>query len=80
MRGARVVVSFLAAVPGVTVLVLFAQPPHAAHGVPLRFSFGWGLYATLALSIAAVAFGLLFGGRVEKIAVNGETSAGQIVH
>jgi hypothetical protein len=80
MRGARVAVSFLAAVPGVTVLVLCAQPPHAAHGVPLRFSFEWGLYATLALSVAAVAFGLLFGGRVEEIAAHRETSAGQIVH
>jgi len=80
MRGARVAVSFLGAVPGVTVLVLFAQPPHAAHGVPLRFSFEWGLYATLALSIAAVAFGLLFGGKVEDIAVRRGTSAGQVVH
>jgi hypothetical protein len=80
MRGARVAVSFLAAIPGVTVLVLLAQPPHGAHGVPLRFSFEWGLYATLALSTAAVPFALLFGGRVEDIPVQSGPSAGQIVH
>jgi len=80
MRGARVAASFLAAVPGMTTAVLLLRPPHGAHGVPLRFTFGWGLYATLALSLAAVAFGLLFGGRVEDIPLRRGTSAGQVVH
>jgi hypothetical protein len=80
MRGARVAVTFLAAIPGVTVLVLLAQPHHGAHGVPLRFSFEWGLYATLALSTAAIPFALLFGGRVKDIPVQSGPSAEQIVH
>lgn len=80
MRGARVAASFLAAVPGVTVALLLARPPHGAHGVPLRFSWEWGLYATLALSLAAVAFALFFGGRVDDIQVRRGTSTGQVVH
>jgi hypothetical protein len=80
MRGARVAASFLAAVPGVTTAVLLARPPHGAHGVPLRFVFGWGLYGTLALSAVALGFALFFGGRVEDIALRRGTSAGQVVH
>jgi hypothetical protein len=80
MRGARVASAFLAAVPGVTAAILLARPPHGAHGVPLRFSFGWGLYATLALSAMALGFSLFFGGRVEDIALRRGTSAGQVVH
>jgi len=50
MRGARVAASFLAAIPGVTAALLLARPPHGAHGVPLQFTWGWGLFATLCLS------------------------------
>jgi hypothetical protein len=80
MRGARVAAAFLAAVPGVTVTVLLGRPPHGSHLVPLRFVFGAGLYATLALSVAAVGFALYFGGRVDAIAVRRGSSRGQIVH
>jgi hypothetical protein len=80
MRGARVAVSFLAAVPGVTAALLLARPPHGAHGVPLRFTWEMGVYATLVLSAAAVGFALFFGGRVDDIQVRRGTSAGQTVH
>jgi hypothetical protein len=80
MRGARVAASFLAAVPGVTAAVLLSRPPHGSHGVPLRFEFGEGLYATLGLSLLAVAFALFFGGRVDAIVVRRGTSQGQVVH
>jgi hypothetical protein len=80
MRGARVAASFLAAVPGITVLVLLARPPHGAHGVPVRFAFEWGMYGTLLLSVVAIGFGIFFGGRVEDIALRRGTSAGQVVH
>jgi hypothetical protein len=80
MRGARVAAAFLAAVPGVTAAVLLARPPHGSHGVPLRFVFGEGLYATLGLSILALAFALGFGGRVDSIVVRRGTSQGQVVH
>jgi hypothetical protein len=80
MRGARVAVCFLAAVPGVTAAMLLAHTPHPRYGIPLRFSFETGLFATMALSLFAVAIGLFFGGRVDDIAVRRGTSAGQTVH
>jgi hypothetical protein len=80
MRGARVAVCFLAAVPGLTAALLYAHAPHPRYGIPLRFSFDTGLFATMALSFVAVAIGLFFGGRVDDIAVRRGTSAGQIVH
>jgi hypothetical protein len=80
MRGARVAASFLAAIPGTTAALLLARPPHGGHGVPLRFEFGWGLHATWALSVVALAFALFFGGRVDDIRVKRGTSAGQVVH
>jgi hypothetical protein len=80
MRGARVAASFLAAVPGVTVAILLARPPHGAHGVPLQFTWEPGLYATLALSLAALPFAFFFGGGLDDIPVRRGTSAGQVVH
>ncbi|HLK38058.1 MAG TPA: hypothetical protein VKU41_14955 [Polyangiaceae bacterium] len=80
MRGARVAAAFLAAFPGLTVGILLARPPHGSHGVPLRFTFGAGLYATLAISVAAVLVSLVFGGRVDDIRVRRGTSRGQAVH
>jgi hypothetical protein len=80
MRGARVAASFLAAVPGITAGVLLTRPPHGSHGVPLHFSFEWGLYATLALSAAALGSALFFGGRVDDIALRRGSSAGQVMH
>jgi hypothetical protein len=80
MRGARLAAAFLAAVPGATVLVLVLRPPHGSHGVPLRFTYGPGLYATAALSVVAIAIGLVLGGRVDDIEVNRGTSKGQMLH
>jgi hypothetical protein len=80
MRGARLAAAFLAAVPGATVLVLVLRPPHGSHGVPLRFTYGPGLFATAALSLAAIAVGVVFGGRVDDIQVKRGTSTGQTVH
>ncbi len=80
MRGARVAATFLAAVPGMTTALLLARPPHGTHHVPLRFTFEPALYATLALSAAAVAFALLFGGPLDEIRVQQGTSRGQTVH
>jgi hypothetical protein len=79
MRGARVAATFLASVPGMTAAMLLARPPHS-HRVPLHFTFGPALYATLALSVVAIAFALLFGGRVDEIRVQHGSSRGQTVH
>jgi hypothetical protein len=80
MRGARVAVSFLAAIPGTTAALLLLRPPHGGHGVPLHFEFAWGIYATLAVSVVGVAAGIAFGGRVDDIPVDRGTSSGHVVH
>jgi hypothetical protein len=80
MRGARVAASFLAAIPGITVALLLARPPHGGHGVPLRFTYEWPLFATLVASVLALAFAFRLGGRVHDIAVKRGNSAGQTLH
>jgi hypothetical protein len=81
MRGARVAACFLAAVPGVTAALLLARSQQGTHGpVPLHFTWGWGLYASLGLSLLALPFAFFFGGRLDDIALRRGTSAGQVVH
>jgi hypothetical protein len=80
MRGARVAASFLAAFPGMTAAILLARSQHGGQYVPLQFTWGIGVYATLVLSILAVGFALFFGGRVDDIKVRRGSSAGQMVH
>ena len=80
MRGARVATAFLAAIPGMTTLVLLTRPPHGSHGVPVHFTYQPGLYSTLALSVAALFAALALGGRGDDIRVRRGTSAGQLVH
>ena len=80
MRGARVAASFLAAIPGITAVLLLTRPPHGAHGVPVHFTFAWGLHATLVLSALSLIAAFFFGGRVDDIRVERGTSTGQVVH
>jgi hypothetical protein len=46
----------------------------------LHFTWGWGLYASLGLSLFALPFAFFFGGRLDDIALRRGTSAGQVVH
>jgi hypothetical protein len=80
MRGARVAAAFLAAVPGVTCAVLLARPPHGSHLVPLRFSWGAGLYATVGLSAFALGVAMAFGGRKDDLRVRPASSQGELLH
>ncbi len=80
MRRARVAAAFLAAIPGTTAALLLTRPPHGGYGVPLRFTFAWGLYTTLALSALAVLVAFFLGGRLDDIRVKRGTSAGRVVH
>jgi hypothetical protein len=80
LRGARVAAAFLAAVPGTTVAVLLARPPHGSRGVAVHFTFGPALYATLGLSIVALGAAVVLGGRADDIRLRRGSSAGQLVH
>ena len=79
MRGARVAAAFLSAIPGMTVGILVARPPSGGM-VPLRFVYEWPIFATLILSVSALAFALRLGGRIDDIAVARGTSKGQDLH
>jgi len=76
MRGARVAAAFLSFVPVITVSILWLMPPHARY-VPIRFDWGWGLYATLALGVIATAAAVRFGGRIDDIKVARGALAGR---
>jgi hypothetical protein len=79
MRGARVAAAFLSAIPAMTVTILVARPPKGGV-IPLRFEYGWPLWATLLVSLASLAVALRFGGRVDDIKVARGTSKGRELH
>jgi len=69
MRGARVAAAFLSAIPLITVSILWLSPPHARY-VPIRFEWGWGIYATWMLGFIATVTSIRFGGRIDDIKVS----------
>jgi hypothetical protein len=79
LRGARVAAVFLSAIPAVTVGLLLARPPHGGL-VPVRFDWGWPMYATLAVSLLASVAAVGLGGRVDDIKVTRGTSSGHALH
>jgi magnesium-transporting ATPase (P-type) len=64
MRGARAVAALFCAVPMVTALVLLLRTPSRGL-VPLRFTYGVGLWATVVLALIALPFAVRFGGRLD---------------
>jgi hypothetical protein len=76
MRGARVAAAFLSAVPLITVAILWLKPPHTRF-VPIRFEWGWGLYATMVLGLVATFAAVRFGGRIDDIKVGRGAVAGR---
>ncbi len=79
LRGARVVATFLAAIPALTVAILLARTPHRTL-VPVRFEWGWPMYATMAASVVAALVSLRLGGRIDDLKVERGTSQGQLLH
>jgi hypothetical protein len=79
LRGARFAASFLGFVPAVTAAILAAFPPRGGL-LPVRFVYGWPLWATLALSLLATLAGARLGGRLDVVEVSTGSSAGQTLH
>jgi hypothetical protein len=79
MRGARVAAAFLSAIPGLTVSILLARPPKGGI-IPLRFEYGWALWATLVVSLVAIALAVRLGGRIDDIKLSRGSSKGQDLH
>jgi hypothetical protein len=79
MRGARVAAAFLSAFPGISAAILLLKPPHGAV-YTIKYSFDWPIYATLIVSLLAVAFSLRLGGSTRDIKVSRGSSVGQHLH
>jgi hypothetical protein len=62
MRGARLAVAIMAALVLATVGLRIALVPKPHPLVPLRFDWGWGLYACGGLALLALGLSLRFGG------------------
>jgi hypothetical protein len=79
LRGARFPVAFLSLIPAVTVAILALRPPHGGL-VPVRFTYGWPLWATMAVSLAATLIGARLGGALDVISVPTGSSDGHTLH
>lgn len=67
MRGSRVAVAFLAGIVLVTVVVRLLFVPSGSALRPVRYEWGWGLYASGVLAVLAVAAALRFGGGLDRL-------------
>lgn len=79
MRGARVAAAFLSAIPAVAIAVLLAKPPRGSI-IPVRYTWDWPMWATLAVSLLAIAFSVRLGGSVADIEVRRGSSKNQALH
>jgi hypothetical protein len=67
MRGVRVITALFAAMTLGEVAMLVALPPSGSRYVAVQYSWGWGLYASGAISLLAIFFAARFGGRLDDI-------------
>lgn len=66
MRGVRVIATVFAAMTVMETSMLLVLPPRGNRLVPVEFEYGWGLFASLAIGLAAMFFGATFGGKLPK--------------
>jgi hypothetical protein len=79
MRGARVAAAFLSAIPAVAIGVLLAKPPRGGI-IPVRYTWDWPMWATLAVSLLAIGVSIWLGGSAQDIEVRRGSSKGQTLH
>jgi hypothetical protein len=79
LRGARFAAGFLSLVPAVTAGILAVFPPHGGL-LPVRFVYGWPMWATILLSLVATVVGVRLGGRLDVVSVSTGSSAGHTLH
>lgn len=79
MRGARVAAAFLSVIPAISIAILLARPPRGGI-IPVRYTWDWPMWVTLAVSVVAVLFSIRLGGSVDVIDVKRGTSKGQALH
>jgi hypothetical protein len=79
LQGARFAAAFLSLIPAVTAAILVLRPPHGVL-IPVRFTYGWPLWATMAVSLTATAVGSRLGGRLDLLSVPTGSSRGRTLH
>jgi hypothetical protein len=80
MRGARVAVGFLAATVLMTVVARLVIQPRSHPLVPLRFAWGWGLYAAGCMAALALVIAARFGGSVSDMPSTEERAGDEPIH
>ena len=80
MRGARVAVAFLAGMVLTTALVRMGFTPPSSPLRPLRFEWGWGLYATAIAAAVAVLAAARFGGKLDDVPTNRPRRGDETLH
>jgi hypothetical protein len=80
MRGARVAVAFLAAIVLTTVGVRLAIVPQSSALRPVRFAWGFGLYGSGLVAIAAMAMATRFGGRLDDVPTKQRRRGDETLH
>ena len=67
MRGVRIICVLFAALTLAEVAMMMALPPQSSRMRPVDLSWGWGIYLSGAVSLAAAFVASRFGGRVDSI-------------
>lgn len=89
MRGVRLVTALFASMTLVEAGMMLSMPPHAQHHAPLELVWRWGIFTSLAISVAGVLAALRFGGDLRNLprivtdlaSVDpAETSSGETLH
>lgn len=80
MRGARVAVAFLAAVALTAFALRVSFTPASSLLRPVRFTWGYGLYATGAAALLALIVAARFGGPLDDIPTRERRRGDEILH
>lgn len=80
MRGARVAVAFLAAIALLSVALRMAFTPAGSVLRPVRFTWGFGLYATGGIALLVLLASARFGGRLDDIPTRARRRGDEVLH
>jgi hypothetical protein len=80
MRGARVAVALLAGVALATVALRVLFTPAGSLYRPVRFTWGYGLYATAAIALGAAIAAIWFGGRLDDLPTRRGRDGDEVLH
>ena len=67
MRGVRPILALFAAMTASEITLLLCLSPRGSPSVHYAYQWTWGLYASLALSLAGVVAALRFGGALPQL-------------